>query len=417
MSSTRQRLRLPTDWLLASPLATCVDAFTRYLCERRHAPNTIQNYLGCLAHFGRWMSQCELSIECIGEELVRRFLDDHLPQCDCALPVCRNRAALRAALGHLLLVLRAEAVVPETAPGTTPVEEELRRFDAYMDHVRGLAPTTRRLYLRTVQRLLKEQFADRPVVMSALTPEDLRRFVACQSELYSTPGDATSMISALRGYLRFRTTCGDQVHALIGVLAYPIKWKLASLPQALSSAEVERLEASLGGEGPSARRSDAMVRCALDLGLRRGEIAGLSLDDIDWRAGTITLRRTKGRREDILPLPETTGRTIADYLRLERPQTTSRAVFVRSIAPCGRPIGPDAVGKVIGRAYARAGLPYTRAHLLRHTLASRLLAGGSSLKEVADVLRHRSLDTTLIYAKLDSRNLSAVALPWPGGGA
>ena len=417
MSSTRQRLRLPTDWLLASPLATCVDAFTRYLCERRHAPNTIPKYLGCLAHFGRWMNQCQLNIECIDEELVRRFLDDHLPQCDCARPVCRNRVDLRAALGHLLIVLRAEAVVPEAAPGTTPVEEELRRFDAYMDHVRGLAPTTRRLYLRTVQRLLQEQFADRPVVMSALTPEDLRRFVACQSELYSTPGDATSMISALRGYLRFRTTCGDQVHALIGVLAYPIKWKLASLPQALSSAEVERLESSLGGEGPSARRSDAMVRCALDLGLRRGEIAGLSLDDIDWRAGTITLRRTKGRREDILPLPETTGRTIADYLRLERPQTTSRAVFVRSIAPCGRPIGPDAVGKVIGRAYARAGLPYTRAHLLRHTMASRLLAGGSSLKEVADVLRHRSLDTTLIYAKLDSRNLSRVALPWPGGEA
>jgi integrase len=160
-----------------------------------------------------------------------------------------------------------------------------------------------------------------------------------------------------------------------------------------------------------------MVRCALDLGLRRGEVAGLSLDDIDWRAGTITLRRTKSRREDCLPLPAATGRAIADYLRLERPQTDSRAVFVRHGTPRGRPIGPDCVGKTIRQAYARAGLPYTGAHLLRHTMASRLLAGGSSLKEVADVLRHRSLDTTLIYAKLDSRNLSAVALPWPGGEA
>ena len=417
MSATRQPFRQPTDWLHASPLAAYVDAFTHYLCERRHASKTIPKYLGCLAHFGRWMNQCQLNIECIDEELVRRFLDDHLPQCDCAWPVCRNRAALRAALGHLLLVLRAEAVIPEAAPGTIPVEEELRRFDAYMDHVRGLAPTTRRLYLRTVRRLLQEQFADRPVVISALTPEDLRRFVACRIKLYGSPGNAGPMISALRGYFRFRTACGDQVHALIGVLAYPIKWKLASLPQALSSAEVERLEASLGGEGRSARRSDAMVRCALDLGLRRGEIAGLALEDIDWRAGTIRLRRTKGGREDVLPLPQTTGRAIADYLRLERPRTTSRAVFVRSIAPCGRPIGPDVVGKVIGRAYARAGLPYTRAHLLRHTMASRLLASGSSLKEVADILRHRSLDTTLIYAKLDSRNLSAVALPWPGGEA
>ena len=367
MSSTRQRLRLPTDWLLASPLAAYVDAFTRYLCERHHASKTIPQYLGCLAHFGRWMNQCQLTIECIDEELVSRFLDDHLPRCGCARPVCRNRVALRAALGHLLLVLRAEAVIPEAAPGATPVDEELRRFDAYMDHVRGLAPKTRSMHLLTVGRLLREQFGDQPIVISALTPDDLRRFVACQSERYSTPSNATSMIAALRGYFRFRTACGDQVHGLIGVLAYPIQWKLASLPQALSNAEVERLEAALGGEGPSARRSDAMVRCALDLGLRRGEVAGLSLDDIDWRAGTITLRGTKGRREDCLPLPVATARAIADYLRLERPQTDSRAVFVRHATPVGRPIGPDCVGKTIRQAYARAGLPYTRAHLLRHT--------------------------------------------------
>ena len=418
MSSTRQLFSLPKDWLLAScPLAAYVGAFARYLCERGHASITLRKYLGCLSHFGRWMSQCQLNIECIDEELVSRFLDEHLPKCDCARPVCRNRVELRAAFGHLLHVLRAEAVIPEAAPEMTPVDEELRRFDAYMDHVHGLAPKTRSMHLLTVGRLLREQFADQPVVISALTPEDLRRFVAFESERYSSPGNAVSMISALRGYFRFRTTCGDQVRGLIGVLAYPIKWKLSSLPKALSSAEVERLEAALGGEGPSARRSDAMVRCALDLGLRRGEVAGLSLDDIDWRAGTITLRRTKSRREDCLPLPAATGRAIADYLRLERPQTDSRAVFVRHGTPRGRPIGPDCVGKTIRQAYARAGLPYTRAHLLRHTMASRLLAGGSSLKEVADVLRHRSLDTTLIYAKLDSRNLSAVALPWPGGEA
>jgi integrase len=134
---------------------------------------------------------------------------------------------------------------------------------------------------------------------------------------------------------------------------------------------------------------------------------------IGWRAGTITLRQTKSNREDRLPLPETTGHALADYLRLERPQTTCRAVFVRRMAPRGRPIGPDCVGKTIRQAYARAGLPYTRAHLLRHTMASRLLASGSSLKEVADVLRHRSLNTTLIYAKLDVGSLSTVALPWP----
>ena len=148
-----------------------------------------------------------------------------------------------------------------------------------------------------------------------------------------------------------------------------------------------------------------------------GEIARLSLDDIDWRGGTIMLRHTKGRREDVLPLPAATGEAIAAYLKDERPKTGNRAVFVRHIAPRDEPVGPDLVRKTIRQAYARAGLPYTHSHLLRHTMANRLLAGGSSLKEVADVLRHRSLNTTLIYAKLDSRKLVAVALPWPGSAA
>ncbi len=414
MNLTRQLQRRPVARLRQSQLAPYVDAFTLHLTERCYASQTISAYLGCIAHFGRWMSRCRLDIHQLDEAVTRRFLDDHLPRCECPRPVRRTYHDLRAALTHLLVVLRAESVIADSVPDTTPVEEELRRFEGHMDHVRGLAAGTRTLYLRTVRRLLLERFGDRPVVVSAITPEDVRRFVASQYELYSTPGSAGSLVSALRGYFRFRTACGDQVHALIGVVSYPANWQLASLPKALSSAEVGRLVNALGWEGPSARRTDAMVRCALDLGLRCGEIATLALDDIDWRAGTITLRRTKSRREDILPLPQTTGRVIAEYLRFERPQSTSRAVFVRRIAPCDQPIGPDCVRKAIRQAYARADLPYTRAHLLRHTIASRLLAGGSSLKEVADVLRHRSLNTTLIYAKLDSRNVVAVALPWPG---
>ena len=196
--------------------------------------------------------------------------------------------------------------------------------------------------------------------------------------------------------------------------AIPANWRLASLPQALTAPEVARLLESFILEGPSARRPTAMVRCALDMGLRTSEVAKLGLADIDWRAGTVTLRRTKSRREDILPLPATTGRVIAEYLRFERPATSNRAVFVRHVAPRDEPIGRDVVHRAVREAYRRAGLPHTRAHALRHTLASRLLERGSSLKEVADVLRHRSLNTTLIYAKLDTQRLVAVALPWPG---
>jgi site-specific recombinase XerD len=403
-----------SDELRAGPLALHVDAFERHLHDWQYAPSTLSHYLSCLTQFARWMEDQPLAAEQLDEAVTSQFLSQHLLRCRCSRPPWPMQTTLKL----LLALLRTTGVIAERRPATTPVEQELQRFDAYMDHVRGLAATTRTQHCRTVGRLLREQFGDQPIVIAAITPERLRQFVASQSERYRSPRDAASMIAALRGYFRFRRTCGDAVHAFIGVLVYPMRWQLSSLPQALSQNEVERLEAVLGGgTGLSPHRAAAMVRCALDLGLRRGEIAELSVDDIDWRAGILRLRHTKGRREDSLPLPEATGRAIAEYLRLERPQTTSRAVFVRHAPPIGQPIGPDTVGKAIRQAYARAGLPYTRAHLLRHTMANRLLAGGSSIKEVADVLRHRSLETTQIYAKLDSRNLSTVALPWPGSPA
>jgi site-specific recombinase XerD len=414
MTATLQLSANPLDQLRATALAPFAGIYEGYLSDHGYAPSTQGGYLRCLAHFGRWMSQCGLDAEDLDEEVVAQLLDGHLPHCRCPAAVGHTREDLRAALGHLLVVLRANAVIPERVSATTPVDQELCRFDVHMDKVCGLAATTRSFYRYIIRCFLVQQFGDDHVDLAAMKPEAVRRFVTDQSTHYSSPGGTAAVISALRRYFRFRTACGDQVQALIAVLTSPPNWRQASLPKALSSTEVQRLVDSLGWEGPSARRADAMVRLALDLGLRRGEIAGLALDDIDWRAGTIRLRRTKGGREDTLPLPETTGRAIADYLRLERPQTTSRGVFVRRIAPCGRPVGPHCVGKTIRQAYARAGLPYTGAHLLRHTMASRLLASGSSLKEVADVLRHRSLNTTLIYAKLDTRSLSTVALPWPG---
>ena len=414
MNVTQRLCCKPSGWLLESPFEPQVDTLTHYLIGQRYSANTITSYLGGMAHFARWFSQRGLSISQIDEAVVDQFLDRHLPRCNCASPVRKSRHELSATLSTLLSVLRADGVIAEPAVGMTPVDEELRRFNEHMNHVRGLALKTRSLCLRIVQRFLLERFGRRPVVISRVKPEAVRQFVAKQSERYKTPTSMGSLISALRGYFRFRTIYGDQVHGLIGALPYPANWRLASLPKALSNDEVERLLGALGHDGPAARRGDAIVRCALDLGLRSIEIAQLGLDDIDWRAGTVTLRNTKSRRIDVLPLPATTGRAIAEYLKFERPQTSNRAVFVRNVAPRDQPIGPDLVRKTIRQAYSRAGLPYTRAHLLRHTMASRLLEGGGSLKEVADVLRHRSLNTTLIYAKLDGKNLTTVALPWPG---
>ena len=417
MGNTRSSKHASIDWLAKGPLAPHIDEFMLYLANRDYAANTFCNYLGVVSHFAQWMHSRRLRLQSIDEALVAKFIDQHLPRCHCSGPVQRDRRTLSAALGHLLAVLRAQGAIAPVMVRSKPVDEELRRYDAYMDHVRGLAPKTRETALRILGRLLTARFGDEAIDIAALEPDQVRDFFAQQAKLYSKPASAGTVIASLRGYFRYRVSLSDAVHGLIGVLSYPANWQLSSLPKTLTPEEVEQLVNSLGKQGRSLRRADAIVRCALDLGLRSGEIAHISLDDIDWRAGTITLRHTKGRRDDVLPLPATTGAAIVAYLEQERPKTRNRAVFVRHQTPRGEPVGPDLVRKAIRQAFAHAGLPYTRSHLLRHSMANRLLAGGASLKEVADVLRHRSLNTTMIYAKLDSRNLAEVALAWPGSAA
>lgn len=409
--------RTETAGFTNGPIDLYVDAFKEYLSQRRYAAKTFVTYLRCITHFAQWMDSGRHQWCRIDEKLIAEFLDEHLPHCECHGPLHHGRRDHRAALGHLLVVLRAQSAIAPQAVSTTPVDEELRRYDEYMEQVRGLAPKTRSTAGRIVGRLLTARFDEGAVDIATIRPEHVRRFFAGQAKLYSKPANAGSVVAALRGYFRYRASLGDLVHGLIGAVSYPANWSLSSLPKTLTAEEIERLLESLGQPGRSMRRADAIVRCALDLGLRSGEIARLSLDDIDWRAGTLILRHTKGRREDVLPLPVATGEAIVAYLEKERPKTVNRAVFVRHIAPHDQPAGADLVRKTIRQAFVRAGLPYTRSHLLRHTMANRLLAGSSSLKEVADLLRHRSLNTTLIYAKLDSRKLVEVALPWPGSAA
>lgn len=403
-----------SSWLLESQLAPFVDAFMLRMFDCRYAFNTINNYLAGLTHFAHWFTENNFAVKNIDEPLVQRFFDDHLPNCQCVKPAFSNAKDLHAALGHLLVLLRANAVIADPSQRSTPVGEELRRFDDHLRQIRGLATKTRKQYESIIRSLLLEQFAERAVVITAIKPDRIRQFVANQSTRCKVPASIGATVSALRCYFRYRTTLGDAVHHLIGVTSFPANWQQASLPKTLTKSEVERLLGALKQDGAAALRTAAIVHCALDLGLRSSEIAYLCLDDINWSAATITLRGTKGRRENIMPLPAATGQAIADYLRYERPPTSNRAVFVRNVAPRDQPVGPDLIRKSIRQAYKRAGLPYTRSHLLRHTMANRLLDSGGSLKEVADVLRHRSLNTTLVYAKLDSKNLAAVALPWPG---
>lgn len=401
-------------WLFDGPLAEHVPAYVARLSDGRYAANTIARSLAALAHFAHWMALCRLSADRLDESRVEQFLRGHLPRCGCAGPAMRHPRDAHAALMPLLALLRQRGVISDLPSPSGPIAEELSRYDAHMRDARGLSAATRAGRLRIVQRLLLAKFAGRPLRFRELSPDDIRRFIAEQLELRNTKSNAITVNVALRGYLRWRGSCGDAVRSLLGVITSPPNWSLAALPRALTPEQVERVLNSFTSTLRSPKRGHAIVRLALDLGLRTAEINRLRLDDIDWQGGTVTLKRTKSRRQDVLPLPQTTGKALEGYIRYERPATRNRAVFVRHLAPHDRPLGIDGIRVVLRRALRRAGIPHASAHALRHTLACRLVGGGSPIKEVADVLRHRSLNTSLIYAKLNVGALSEVALPWPG---
>jgi integrase len=291
-----------------------------------------------------------------------------------------------------------------------PLERALHRYNEHMQQARGLARSTRLRRLKIVDALVR--------TAAVVTPsaDQLRRFIAQELD-HVSPASGGAIATALRSYLRFRAFEGNRVEHLLPVIGSPARWRLAPLPQTLSRADVDRLLGAFPPGLPSRLRSYAIVRCFVDLGLRTHEVCRLTLDDIDWAAGTVRIAKCKTRRVDVMPLPQATGRAIAEYLQMERPPTTNRQVFVRHVAPVDEPVGPDVIRNTVRKAYRRCGLPYTRVHILRHTLAGRLLDTGGTLKEVADVLRHRQLDTTLIYAKVDMNRLGAVAMPWPGSAA
>lgn len=404
-------------WLLEGPLTAQVPPYVARLRRGRYATHTCGRCLNAVAHFAHWMSMCHLPARMLDEGCIDQFLRYHLPRCDCLGGALRTPNEAHAALVPMLEILRAEGVIARPAVPTGPIADELRSYDAHMRDARGLAAGTRTDRLRIVERLLVSKFAGRSVVVGELQTDDIRQFIADQLDALGTTSNAITIASTLRAYLRYRATRGDAVQPLLAVIASPAHWSMASLPRGLKPEEVDRLLNSFTDALPSPRRGYAVVRLALDLGLRGIEISRLQLADIDWRVGTVTLKRTKSRRQDLLPLPVVTGRALEAYLRHERPKTSDPAVFVRRLAPHDEPIGVDAIRRIVCDAFRRVGIQHGRGHALRHTVACRIVNKGGSIKEVADVLRHRSLNTSMIYAKVDHGALSGVALPWPGSAA
>jgi site-specific recombinase XerD len=225
-------------------------------------------------------------------------------------------------------------------------------------------------------------------------------------------GAAKGRVAELRSLLRF-LYLKEFVPVSLATAVPPVAgWHDTGVPKSLTATEVQRLLDSCDRSDPSGIRDLAILMLVARLGLRSTEVARLELGDIDWRAGEIVVRG-KARRSDRLPLPHDVGQAIGVYLRDARPRTSIRQVFLPLKAPL-RPIPPALVGDVTRRACERVGAPSVGAHRLRHALATELLHRGATLVEVSQVLRHRDLATTAIYAKVDLGSLRSVAQPWPG---
>jgi len=230
-------------------------------------------------------------------------------------------------------------------------------------------------------------------------------------------GSAKLMVTALRSLLGFLHVSGLISEPLGQVVPAVARWRLAGLPKALEPGQVAALLASCDHNRPAGRRDFAMLALLARLGLRAGEVAALTLDDIGWRAGEITVRG-KGSRCERLPLPADVGEAIAGYLRDGRPEPfeAARQVFLRASAP-HRGLASAGVTAAVCSAGQRAGIGPVHAHRLRHSAATGMLSAGAPLAEIGQVLRHRRLLSTAIYAKADIRALRALARPWPGGAA
>lgn len=397
--------------LRALPVGSQLDSFVVVLSALGYARATIRDRVWTLAALGRWLTRRGLTAADLSADIAAAFLNGrpHGPRAGRG-----DAATLRLFLAHL----EADGLIP-SAPSIspTPLAQLRARYEAHLQHVRGLSPVTGVRQWDVLGRFLRERFGDGPIALCAITVDDVTRYVTAQIPGRS-PATAQLQASTLRSFLRFLWQTGQTAVDLTAAIPSVRRWRLVDVPKYLPRADVQRLLATCDRTSPVGRRDYAIVLLLARLGLRGGEIVRLELDDVDWHAGELVVRG-KGSAQSRLPLPSDVGDAVASYLRRDRPGCATRRVFVRARAP-HRGFGhPSTVSTIVCRALARAGVhaPMKGAHVLRHSLATELLQRGVSLAVIGDVLRHRQAQTTEIYAKVDLTRLRLLAQPWPSGGA
>jgi len=391
--------------LMTGPLSPFAEAYRAELGERGYAPLSMVSELRQVARFSRWLEVDGLTVADVSEARVDDFLEWQRAN-------WRHRHSWsRPGLRCLLDVLRGLRVMAAEEPAAgSPTDVLLAHFERYLLSERGLAAGTVVLYSACVRRFMDGLPPDRE--LAGLAAGDVTAAVLREAESVSVSA-AQNFVSGVRWFLRF---CF--IEGLVGCdlsrAALLVRGRSsAPLPRGISRADARALLGSCDRRQALGRRDYAIIILLLRLGLRRGEVAGLRLDDIDWRAGELVVVG-KGSRQDVLPLPADVGEAIAAYLRRGRPHSDRREVFLRSKAPY-EPIASGTVASTVRRACRRAGIAEFGSHRLRHTAACEMVQANVPLLRIGQVLRHRSLQSTAIYARVDVERLRLLAPPWPGG--
>lgn len=390
------------------PLGPYLDGFAHRLHECGYSPAVGGNYVRCIGHLSHWLA---------GEGFEARQLDEHKIS-DHLRTVQHRRGVVVSSAPHrfFLSYLREIGVIPRPGPETTSRID--RVVDEYVDHlrqVRGLAESTlihRRLFTR---RFLAERFGDESVRLSRLSAQDVIRHIQVHMEEYSVLY-RSQIVLVLRDFYRFLHLASHVRKDMTSGIPTLPRWKPTPRPEYLDRSEMDRLLAACERMTPQGLRDYAILVLLIHLGVRAGEVRGLTLDDIDWQACRITVFGKGGKRRQ-LPLLHEVGEALAAYLKNGRPPSPSRNVFLRTRAPWTGLSCSSGIYKIVDRALKRAGLNPSRRgpHLLRHSFATHLRGQGATLPDVGRMLGHDDVHSAQVYAHVAPNELRAIVEPWPGG--
>jgi site-specific recombinase XerD len=388
-----------------------IEGFAEQLFRRGYAEITARRHIRAAEHLVHWADRLGLaSHHHLNDGLLKRF-GEHLHRCRCARYSCRK--AVDVLNGARLFVRHLQGIAEPAIRDRASAAEQpelLKAFAVWMRQRRGISDRGLYNYSLPIRQLL-EGIGEDPRKLDACS---LRQFVLRQSE--GGRWVARRCRTALRMFLRFLIEEGRCRASLLGAIPVVPHWRLTSLPRYLPAEDVERLIASCDVSSPVGKRDRAILLLLARLGLRAGDVVQMRLPDIDWKNAWLHVSG-KNRRQARLPLTQEVGRAIAAYLRSARPPAHTDALFLRSRAPFGALGSHCAVSMIVASAFRRTGIKRPgrgAAHLLRHSVASSMLRHGASLQEISLLLRHRSIETTQIYAKVDVKALRQIAQPWPG---